>query len=260
MNEERLLELVPLAALGALDGEERAAFEAALASSPVAQRELLAYQELVGRLGLATAPSQPSAVLRERLLRETRPELPRAGWLVSALAAGLVAALAGLLLFRSERDAALREIAALEAAARDARETAHKAQAETAAVRESLAGEVAFRELVSLPETRVVSLAGLQAAPEARARVVWHAGRGEAVLVASGLTPAPPGKAYELWIIAKAAPVPAGVFQVDAQGRAVFRLPAGLEFAGVKTFAVTVEPEGGTLAPTGAMVLAGAVS
>jgi anti-sigma-K factor RskA len=47
---------------------------------------------------------------------------------------------------------------------------------------------------------------------------------------------------------------------VDAQGRAVFRLPAGLELAGVKTFAVTVEPEAGTTAPTGPMVLAGAVS
>jgi len=260
MNEERLLELVPLAALGALDGEERAAFEAALASSPAAQRELQAYQELVGRLGLATAPSQPSAALRERLLRETRPAAPRRDWLAPALAAGLVAALAGLLFFRSERDAARREAAALEAAAQEARETAQKAHAEAVALRESLAGELAFRELVSYPETRVVSLAGLAAAPSARARVVWHAGRGEAVLVAFGLAPAPAGKAYELWIIAKAAPVPAGVFQVDAQGRVVFRLPAGLEFAGVRTFAVTVEPEGGTPAPTGPMVLAGAVS
>ena len=113
---------------------------------------------------------------------------------------------------------------------------------------------------MSRPETRVVSLVGLPAAPEAQARVVWHAGQGEAVLVASGLAPAPPGKAYELWVIAKAAPVPAGVFQVDAQGRVVFPLPAGLALAGVKTFAVTVEPSGGTTAPTGAMVLAGAAS
>ena len=260
MNEERLLELVPLAALGALDGEERAAFEAQLASSPPAQRELSAYQELVVRLGLATAPLPPSVALRDLLLRETRPAAPGRAWLAPALAAGLVAALAGLAFFRSERDAALREAAAERAAAQEARETAQKAQAEAAALREILAGEVAFRELVSHPETRVISLAGLAAAPEARARVVWHAGRGEAVLVASGLAPAPAGKAYELWIIAKAAPVPAGVFQVDAQGRVVFRLPTGLELAGVKTFAVTVEPEGGTPAPTGPMVLAGSVS
>jgi anti-sigma-K factor RskA len=78
--------------------------------------------------------------------------------------------------------------------------------------------------------------------------------------IATGLTLAPAGYVYELWIIAKAAPVPAGIFQVDAQGRAVFRLPPGLQYADVKTFAVTREPEGGTQAPTGPMVLAGAVS
>ena len=113
---------------------------------------------------------------------------------------------------------------------------------------------------MSHAETRVASLAGLQAAPAAQGRIVWHAGRGEAVFVASGLAAAPAGKAYELWIIARATPVPAGVFQVDAQGRVVFRLPAGLELRGVKTFAVTVEPAAGVPAPTGAMVLAGAVS
>ncbi len=241
MNQERLLELVPLAALGALDGEERAAFEAALAPSPELRRELAAYQELVGRLGLAAGERPPSEPARERLLAATRPAepAPRRAWLAPALAASLIAALAGLLLVKSERDTARRELLAL---------------------RETLASEVAFRELVGLPETRVVNLAGLAAAPDAQARVVWHSGRGEGVILASGLAPAPSGKAYELWLIASGAPVPAGVFHVDASGRAVFRLPPGLDFAGVKTFAVTVEPEAGVAAPTGAMVLAGAVS
>jgi PAS domain-containing protein len=260
MNEERLLELVPLAALGALDGEERVAFEAQLASSPAAQRELAAHQELVGRLGLATAGPRPSAALRERLLRETQPIARRRAWLAPALAAGLVAALAGLLLVRSQRDAARLQVAILEAEAREANEAAAQAQAEATALREALASEVAFRELVSHPETRVASLAGLQAAPAAQGRIVWHAGRGEAVFVASGLAAAPAGKAYELWIIARATPVPAGVFQVDAQGRVVFRLPAGLELSGVKTFAVTIEPAAGVPAPSGPMVLAGTVS
>jgi anti-sigma-K factor RskA len=261
MNEERLLELVPLAALGALDGEERAAFETALASSPDLQRELLACQELVGRLGLATVPSPPPAALRDRVLREARPAAPRRDWRVAALAAGLVAVLAGLLVVRAERDAARRDAVAQRAAAQEAREVARAAQAEAAALREALAIEVAFRELVIHPDTRLASLAGLAAAPSgARGRIAWHAARGEAVLDASGLAAAPAGKAYELWIIAKAAPVPAGVFQVDAHGGVVFRLPAGLELAGVKTFAVTLEAEGGVPAPTGPMVLVGAVS
>jgi len=243
MNEDRLLELVPPAALGTLDGEDRAAFEGQVASSPATQREVRAFRELVGRLGLATTPVPPSAALRSRLLSAVALARPRGSVLALALAAGLVAALAGLLLFRSERDAARREAASLHKAAQEARETAQKAQAELDALRERLEREVVFRELVSNPDTRVASLAGFPAAPGARARVVWHKGRREAVLVVSGLAPAPAGKAYEVWVIAQAAPVPAGVFQVDAEGRAVVRLPAVDELARVKTFAVTIEPE-----------------
>jgi hypothetical protein len=269
MSDERFLELVPLAALGALDGEERAAFEAALASSPVLQRELAAFKEAAGQIGAGTPPLAPASAVRERVMRATQPAgapvsrraqqpaAPRASWLVPALAAALVGSVAlGLLQTRrlvAERAAALAD-------ANEARQQADRARAEADALREALAREVAFRDLVTLPETRVASLAGLAAAPQARARIVWHQTRQEAVLVATGLTPAPPGKAYELWIIAKAAPVPAGVFQVDARGRAVFRLPPGLSYLDVKTFAITVEPEAGTLAPTGPMVLAGAVS
>jgi hypothetical protein len=253
MSQERLLDLVPLAALGALDGEDRAFFEARLASFPVVERELAAYRDLTGLLGLATPPSPPSAALRERVLDLTRPAPRRRGWLVPALAAALLAALGGLLLVRDERDATRREAAA-------SRASAEVARAEAAALRERLAADAALRELMSLSETRVASLDGLAPAKGARAKVVWHPAKREGVLVASGLAPAPPGKAYELWIIATGAPVPAGVFQVDAEGRGVHRLPPGLELIGVKTFAVTVEPEAGVPAPTGAMVLAGTVS
>ena len=110
------------------------------------------------------------------------------------------------------------------------------------------------------PDTRLVSLGGLAAAPHARARVVFDPTTHEAVLLASGLGPAPQGKAYEVWVIGAGAPVPAGVFQADADGRAVFRLSDVAETARVRTFAVTVEPAAGVPAPTGPMVLAGSVS
>jgi anti-sigma-K factor RskA len=45
---------------------------------------------------------------------------------------------------------------------------------------------------------------------------------------------------------------------VGADGSAIFRLPLVEDTAHVKTFAVTLEPAGGTPAPTGPMVLAGA--
>ena len=54
--------------------------------------------------------------------------------------------------------------------------------------------------------------------------------------------------------------VPAGVFKADERGRAVVHLPWLDDTMRVQTFAVTLEPEAGTAAPTMPLVLAGAVS
>ena len=107
------------------------------------------------------------------------------------------------------------------------------------------------------PATRVVALSGLPPAPGAKARILWHATAG-GVLVAQGLPPAPEGKAYELWAIAgKGAPVPAGVFTVDAKGVGSLRVAPLQSGEVVDTFAVTLEPAGGVPAPTGSMYLVG---
>jgi anti-sigma-K factor RskA len=87
--------------------------------------------------------------------------------------------------------------------------------------------------------------------------MLWHETAG-GLLIAQGLPPAPEGKAYELWAIAgKNAPVPAGVFTVDATGAGSLRVPPIRMEGTVDTFAVTLEPAGGVAAPTGAMCLAG---
>lgn len=256
MTEDQLLELAPLATLGALDGEERAAFEAAVASSPRAVREMHAFEEVVGRIGLATAPVTPSLAVRRRVLAAAAgPAVPTArGWVLPGLAAAVLAlaASAGVLLVQRQDALVQRDHA------RHAVELLSAENERTQRELEALHRQ--FAELLSHPESKVASLAGLPAAPGARARVVWNATRHEAVLLASGLAPAPAGKAYEVWVIGQADPVPAGVFQVGAEGTAVFRLPAVDELARVRTFAVTLEPAAGTPAPTGPMVLAGAAS
>ena len=65
-------------------------------------------------------------------------------------------------------------------------------------------------------------------------------------------------KAYELWLIPmQGAPVPAGVFKPDVHGSAMVvnpPLPPGIE---AKTFAITIEPEGGSQNPTMPIVMIG---
>jgi anti-sigma-K factor RskA len=264
MNADRYLELAPLAALGALDGEDRAAFEVHLAACTACRRELDAYGGLVSRLSLALEPVAPRAALGLRVLAQTRPvsePAVRAGWAIPALAtAAAVAFAVAFVVARVGRDAARRDAAS-------ARETAVRIEAELVELRAellttraSLAREKGLRDLVAHPEARLATLAALTPAPGAAARVVWNPRSREAWIVASGLAAAPAGKGYEVWVIGNAAPVPAGVFQVDVEGRAFFKLPDVAETAEVKTFAVTLEPAAGTPAPTGPMVLAGSVS
>ena len=278
MTDERLLEMLPLAALGVLDGADRVYFEARLSGDERARRELLAFEQVVARIGFATEPVLPGPGLRARLLAEATGERggapapetapvvaerarPRPGRVPTLLAAAAALALAvGWAVVRHQRDEARRHAEAARLEAKTAVGQAQRAMEERDAAHRRLDEERALRLLLARPGSRVASLAGLAPAPEAHGRVVWDPASHEAVLLAGGLTPAAEGRAYEVWVIAQGAPVPAGLFQVDAEGRATVRLSAVEEVERVKTFAVTLEPAGGTAAPTGPMVLAGAAS
>jgi anti-sigma-K factor RskA len=128
---------------------------------------------------------------------------------------------------------------------------------EAAALKQEAERQQSLAALLRDPATQVVALSGLEPAPGAKARMLWHATAG-GLLVAQGLPPAPEGKAYELWAIAgKGTPQPAGVFTVNAKGVGSLRV-APIEASGaIDTFAVTLEPVAGVPAPTGLMYLAG---
>jgi len=251
-GEDRFLELAPLAALDALDPAEAREFAEHARGCDDCRRELAAFTAVSGGLALEVAPVAPPPRLRQRVLGAVglvpatstapRPRAPaEAAWPTSrwplTLAASLAAALGVALLSMTARNAAeQRRADELERRLRE---------------------QQAVQEMMADPGAHTVALAGLPAAPRAGGRVVWSTQRKRAVLMASGLAPAPPGQVYEVWVIAGAAPVPSGLFHVDAGGRATLELPWLSATESVKTFAVTLEPEGGRPSPTGAMVLAG---
>jgi anti-sigma-K factor RskA len=71
------------------------------------------------------------------------------------------------------------------------------------------------------------------------------------LLVASNLPPAPSGKIYELWVISKQGmPRPAGLFQSNLQGDALYLRGGALDVAATAAIAVTLEPASGSNAPT----------
>ncbi|HEY7413144.1 MAG TPA: anti-sigma factor [Vicinamibacteria bacterium] len=249
---DRFLELAPLAALEALDGDELREFRAHAPGCAECRSELAAHEAVAARLGTAAAPVAPPAGLKRRTLAAAGVGGDRRSWawVPATLAAGLAVLAFTTHLDRNEARRALE----------DARGEAARAEAGAATVRARLAERESLIALLTHRETRLTLLAAAPQGAEPTGRVLWNPRSRRAVLMADGLPPAPPGKAYEVWVIAAGAPRAAGLFRPDADGRALFPLPDVPETAQARTFAVTLEPEAGVPAPTGPMVLAGAVS
>lgn len=108
--------------------------------------------------------------------------------------------------------------------------------------------------ILSAQDLARVELAGQDTAPGAAGRVFWSPTYG-LVFAATNLPALPPGRVYQLWIVADK-PISAGIARASADGG--FNVIAGAAGAtSAKAFALTIEPEGGRPAPTGAMYLLG---
>lgn len=117
-----------------------------------------------------------------------------------------------------------------------------------------------LRQLLAEPDSLIWEVAGTAEAPAARARLVGVPQGREAVLVTTGLKPLAANQAYQVWLLRGGQPMPNAVFTVNAtgEGRQVVRAPERL--ADFEVVAVTPEPASGSPAPTGPIVLAGALA
>jgi anti-sigma-K factor RskA len=259
---DRFRELAPLAALDALDGQDLLDFREHLPGCAECRADLAAYEEVAGRVGASVGAVPPAPGLRDRVLAGAgaaagAPRVTRAAprwWPVALAAAAVVGLGVGVLSTRAELEQLRDRTVAL-------RGEVDRAQQEVAQLQEALVEARTVRDLLAHPESRLTIMAGLEPAPGARGRVLWNAATREAILLASGLGKAPAGKAYEIWVIgASKRPVPAGMFQPGPDGSAIVAMPRVEDTARPNTFAVTVEPEAGSAAPTSDIVLAGSVS
>ncbi len=108
-------------------------------------------------------------------------------------------------------------------------------------------------------DAQVVTVVAPNTPPQPQGKAIYVRDRSSLVFIASNLPTPPPQKAYELWLIpTQGAPIPAGVFKPNARGNATVvnpPLPAGVQ---AKAFAITVEPESGSITPTMPIVMMGA--
>jgi len=246
-------------ALDALDGAERATFEAHLAAGCArCEATLRESREALAAVALQAPPAVPPPEVKAALMQRVgaaasrprqRRELQRTWlrWTAATAAAMIVGG------FLTGMYVAARYERELGRVARETSRIREDLRHEEAALQARVAAYQTVVELLRDPATRVVAMAGAGPNPQAHGRVVWHQAAGGQVLVAN-LPPAPEGKAYEMWTIAGGKPTPAGMFQADPSGQALHRMPGGT--GPVEVFAVTLEPAAGVPAPTGPIVLA----
>lgn len=258
MNCEAWRDLMPEFAIGALDADEASALRAHLASGcPACAGALAEAHATVALLAESLPPARPSPQLRQHLLdRATKtpqadamgksqasPLRRRANPAWAALAASVFMAAGAAMYFRASHRAGLRQLNDLRA---------------TLAERETKLEEL--QSLVASEQVRLLSLAASSPQTQGAGRVFWDRERGKWHLYVFDLLPPGPGKTYELWFItADGRKVPAGTFDVAADGSGSLTVPVPSDIGVISVAAITDEPAGGSPQPTGQIHLQGAV-
>jgi len=156
--------------------------------------------------------------------------------------------------------------ARVEAAERQVLATTRVANQEVAAARKDADRQIAEARQVA---QRAETVGSILTAPDlirfnltspaedgSSAQLLWSRTRG-LVLSGSRLPAAPPESTYQLWLVTSTQSVGAGLFVPDASGRATLVNDVPPRIPGpVVGVAVTIEPNGGRLAPSGRTLLA----
>jgi anti-sigma-K factor RskA len=235
-DETHPLELLPAYALSALDDDEAALVAAHLTGCPACRAELQAFHELAGDLALIAPEATPSPHVRRRLLArvapsagaashgQTRPSrrsfAPRLLPLWGALSLVLILALAAVTLSLWQRVNQL----------------------------ESTGGS---GRMYAIPLTHT------DAAPAASGMVVISPDGRNGVIVVDGLPLLDTGQEYQLWLTRNGQRISGALFTVDEDGYAGRRIVAPDSLLEYTAVGITIEPAGGSPAPTGDRVLGG---
>ena len=268
MAEDHIQELFALYALGGLSEAERAQVEAFVAAHPEARMQLDELMEAASALAYAVAPVQPSGAVKRALMGRVHadararfapprqaPLAPRArpsvaGWLLGAVA---VVSLFLAVALGSRGLSQRREIIGLRAELAVLR-------AEIASLRgEVTAQQLALVQLTS-PQAQAYPISGTEHQPDAHGQLIANTETGSAVLVVGGLERLSPGQIYEFWLINDAGAVPAGLFEVDAQGGAILQVTESFVPGAFTAIGVSIEPAGGSQQPTGDIVMLGNIN
>ncbi|RPI34727.1 MAG: hypothetical protein EHM70_01955 [Chloroflexota bacterium] len=227
--EEHVIEQLPAYALGALDEDDTLAVIRHLNQCAACQVELRAYEAVANQLGFAAPVAEPPPHLKKRILehqalKKRMPSrsrelthLPLAWGLVGILVIAILAA-SNLFLWR----------------------------------------EVALLRAEREPQVfQTVAMAGTELNPDARGVIIISADGKHGTLVVDDLPRLDEEHEYQLWLIRDGRRTSGGTFNVGREGYGSLWVSASDPLDSYPAFGVTIEPAGGSPAPTGEKVLGG---
>lgn len=258
-------EALALYAMGTLDNpQDLAALESHLGTCSECRRELEALRADMALLALSATGPQPPARSRERLLSAVAAE-PRLAaktpqhhaighlrprWFTFApVMVMLMLAVFSILLWRDLRNTR-REL-------RHVRAQMDQMQSELAQKNTELAEAKMVRDLLHAPDAWPLTLVSRKTPPQPQIKAVYSKQQGALLLMASNLTPLPENKIYQLWLLPAdgSAPMPAGWFKPDGKGNGMMFHKMSTAGIIAKSFAITIEPAGGSQTPTMPIVM-----
>lgn len=249
-------------ALGTLTEQEARSFASHLATCEECRQSVRDVAAVGEALARALPQQAPPPSLRDRVLARATapadmdrqvhsPTVSRSGmqyrWL--AAAAALVAAVTSVMAWQYREDAVRARIEQ-QAAAQQVRSL----EQQIAQLQAGVSTAAQTRSVLAARDMARIELLGQAPAPGATGRVFWSPTHG-LVFAATNLPALPPGRVYQLWVVADS-PISAGIGRLTGGGEiSVVSTPTAP--ARPKAFALTIEPEGGSPAPTSPLFLLG---
>jgi anti-sigma-K factor RskA len=233
--ENHVTDLLPAYVLEILTADESNQVSSHLSSCEICQSELARLQVVVDDLPLAAAQHSPSPALKNRLMTQVHSRK------IGATATGRNTfgrrkqVLFGqpLLVFSLLLVVALAVINGL------------------------LWRQLVISDQQASTSFRVVPLANTQFSPGTVGTLIMDSNGKYGTLVVDNLATLDPGKQYQVWLVKGADRISGGVFSVNPDGYASLEIKAPLPLIQYDSIGVSVEPTGGSPAPTGDRVLGG---
>ena len=233
--EEHVFDLLAAYSLGCLDEEETLMVSKHLENCKVCQGELVSYQSVTNRLGLAAPGSIPPPELKQKVIKNLPSSQKvisqptgRSRWgLLTRFGAVTFGAIGLVVIFAL----AFSNI--------------------------YLWRQVNQLRMSPAQDFKIVSLSSTDFAPQASGMLVISADGEHGTLIFDKLPQLDSGHQYQLWLIKDGKRTSVGVFSVGEGGYGSLWVESKIPLADYSGFGITIEPQGGSPGPTGEKVLGG---